>query len=94
VSYVDFAVWQREQPLDAHLDHWSGQLAGLVPLDLPTDRPRPAVRDLGSGAMHEFAVPAEVATRLTELGTSRDGTLFMTLVAACQLLLAALLRPA
>ncbi|HEU5111214.1 MAG TPA: amino acid adenylation domain-containing protein, partial [Micromonosporaceae bacterium] len=72
---------------DAHLDYWTGQLAGLTPLDLPTDRPRPPVRT-SAGAMHEFAVPAEVFARLTELGRGRDSTLFMTLLAACQLLLA------
>ncbi|WP_414636210.1 amino acid adenylation domain-containing protein, partial [Actinophytocola sp.] len=87
VCYVDFAVWQREQPLGEQLDYWSGRLDGLTPLDLPTDRPRPAVRT-AAGAMHEFAVPAEVTARLIELGRGRDGTLFMTLVAACQVLLA------
>ncbi|MFL6140895.1 MAG: non-ribosomal peptide synthase/polyketide synthase [Labedaea sp.] len=87
LRYVDFAVWQREQPLTGQLDYWTGRLAGLTPLDLPTDRPRPPVRT-SAGAMREFAVPAEVTTRLKELGRHRDSTLFMALVAACQLLLA------
>ncbi|TGZ04789.1 condensation domain-containing protein, partial [Streptomyces rhizosphaericola] len=49
LQYADFAVWQRsrltEERLRAGLDHWRGRLAGLTPLELPTDRPRPAVRD-------------------------------------------------
>ncbi|MCX2946719.1 non-ribosomal peptide synthase/polyketide synthase [Lentzea sp. NEAU-D7] len=78
VQYADFAVWQRGLDLDAQLRYWKEQLAGVAPLELPTDRPRPAVRTT-SGAMHEFELPA---------AGLRDGdtTLFMTLVAACQLL--------
>src|SRR5439155_19385946 len=84
VEYADFAVWQRDRlsgaALDGQLGYWRGQLDGLIPLDLPTDRPRPAVRT-PAGAVHEFVVPAGVTARLKELGRERDGTLFMTLVA-------------
>src|SRR5712691_3463503 len=47
VQYADFAVWQREHlagaVLDGQLEYWREQLAGLPELDLPVDRPRPAV---------------------------------------------------
>ncbi|MBA2324712.1 MAG: amino acid adenylation domain-containing protein, partial [Pseudonocardiales bacterium] len=89
VQYADFSAWQRAALsgpiLDEGLAYWHRQLDGVPPLELPTDRPRPAVRT-SAGAMHEFVVPAEVTARLKELGQQRDGTLFMTLVAACQLL--------
>ncbi|MGH7744038.1 MAG: amino acid adenylation domain-containing protein, partial [Candidatus Dormibacteria bacterium] len=89
VHYVDYAVWQREllsgPALDDGLAYWRGQLQDLAPLELPTDRPRPAVQT-SAGASYRFVVPAQVTTRLKELGRQRDGTLFMTLVAACQLL--------
>ncbi|MGH3851399.1 MAG: condensation domain-containing protein, partial [Pseudonocardiaceae bacterium] len=49
--------------------------------------PRPAMRT-SAGAMREFVVPVEVTTALKELGRRVDGTLFMTLVAACQVLFA------
>ncbi|MDQ2709421.1 MAG: amino acid adenylation domain-containing protein, partial [Actinomycetota bacterium] len=88
-QYADFSAWQRAAlsgpTLDEGLAYWHRQLDGVPPLELPTDRPRPAVRT-STGAMHEFVVPAEVTARLKELGQQRDGTLFMTLVAACQLL--------
>ncbi|WP_338320950.1 condensation domain-containing protein, partial [Streptomyces lonarensis] len=48
LQYADYAEWRREwlaaQPevTDRQLDHWRQRLAGLEPLDLPTDRPRPA----------------------------------------------------
>src|SRR5205807_6301860 len=55
--------------------------------ELPTDRPRPAVR-VSAGALHEFEVPPEVTAALKDLGRRQGGTLFMTLVASCKLLLA------
>ncbi|HJT03156.1 MAG TPA: amino acid adenylation domain-containing protein, partial [Pseudonocardiaceae bacterium] len=91
LQYLDYAVWQRQllsgPGLESALQYWREQLAGVAVLELPTDRPRPAVRS-SAGAIHEFVVPAEVTGRLKELGIRSDGTLFMTLVAACQLLFA------
>ncbi|MBB5803972.1 amino acid adenylation domain-containing protein/non-ribosomal peptide synthase protein (TIGR01720 family) [Saccharothrix ecbatanensis] len=85
IRYGDFAAWQREQPLDVQLDYWRGQLADVPALELPTDRPRPPVQTT-AGAQTEFVVPAPVANRLRELARAVDGTLFMALVAACQVL--------
>ncbi|MGH3976966.1 MAG: condensation domain-containing protein, partial [Pseudonocardiaceae bacterium] len=89
VQYVDYAVWQREllsgPALDTALAYWRNQLADVPALELPTDRPRPAVLT-SAGAVCEFVVPAEVVAGLKGLGYRLDGTLFMTLVAACQLL--------
>ncbi|GAB1510049.1 non-ribosomal peptide synthase/polyketide synthase [Actinophytocola sp. KF-1] len=91
VRYADFAVWQRERlsggALDQGIAYWTEQLAGLAPLDLPADRPRPPVRT-SSGAAHEFAVPAELTARLRELARESGATLFMVLVAAVQVLFA------
>ncbi len=91
VQYADFAVWQRNRlagpALDRHLAYWTTQLAGVEPLDLPADRPRPAVRTT-AGAVHHFSVPAEVAAALAELARGHDTTLYTVLVAACQVLFA------
>ncbi|HMC03894.1 MAG TPA: condensation domain-containing protein, partial [Actinomycetota bacterium] len=91
LQYADFASWQRDRLsgefLDERLAYWRRQLGGVAPLELPTDRPRPAVHT-SAGALHEFEVPAGVGAGLKELGRSQDGTLFMTLAAACQVLLA------
>ncbi|MFC7468932.1 condensation domain-containing protein [Actinomadura keratinilytica] len=91
VQYPDFAVWQREQhtgdALDAQLAHWRTRLAGLEPLDLPTDRPRPQVRT-AEGSTRLFTVPAALARRLSELGRARGASLFMGLTAVTQLTLA------
>ncbi|GAA1292609.1 non-ribosomal peptide synthetase [Saccharothrix xinjiangensis] len=85
IAYGDFAAWQREQPLDTQLGYWREQLAGVPALELPTDRPRPPVQTT-AGAQTEFAVPAEVVSRLRRLARDADGTLFTALVAACQVL--------
>ncbi|MFL6116766.1 MAG: condensation domain-containing protein, partial [Catenulispora sp.] len=91
VQYADFAVWQREllatPVLDEQLGYWRRQLAGIAPLELPTDRPRPAVQTR-NGALKRFDLPAHLVGRLRELAQEREATLFMTLVAACQLLFA------
>jgi non-ribosomal peptide synthetase component F len=91
VQYVDYAVWQREllsgSGCAAALGYWRDQLAGVAALELPTDRPRPAVLT-SAGAVCGFVVPGRVLVGLKGLGYRLDGTLFMTLVAACQVLFA------
>ncbi|MFD7899392.1 amino acid adenylation domain-containing protein [Streptomyces sp. NPDC059743] len=90
LQYADFAVWQRErlsgELLERQLVHWRERLAGLEPLELPTDRPRPAVRDV-AGAQVPLKVPAEVAGRLTALARAQGATPFMALTAVYAMLL-------
>jgi amino acid adenylation domain-containing protein/non-ribosomal peptide synthase protein (TIGR01720 family) len=91
IGYADFAAWQRRQltdrALDNQLSYWRDRLDDLGPLELPTDRPRPAVKTT-TGAAHRMIIPAEMTTGLRELGHRNGATLFMTLVAVCQVLLA------
>ncbi len=91
VQYADFAVWQREQlsgeVLDGQLAHWRERLAGLEPLELPTDHRRPAEPN-GEGGTVRFTVPPEVARRARELSAEHGASLFMTLLSAFQLMLA------
>ncbi|MFI6920961.1 amino acid adenylation domain-containing protein [Nonomuraea spiralis] len=89
VDYRDFAAWQRgREPSQKSLDYWRAQLDGVEPLDLPTDRPRPAVR-VPSGDYCARRVGPELTARLEQLARDERGTLFMVLLAAYQLLLAA-----
>ncbi|MFD7092732.1 amino acid adenylation domain-containing protein, partial [Streptomyces sp. NPDC059896] len=91
VQYADFAAWQRHRladpAVDEQLAHWKRELAGVTPLELPTDRPRRAVRT-SAGARRLFDVPAETVRALTAVGRARGTTLFAPLAAATQLLLA------
>nr|QEO73558.1 AMP-dependent synthetase and ligase [uncultured bacterium] len=91
VRYRDFAVWQRAHwsgnALDAQLRYWRERLDGVTPLELPCDRPRPAVRT-SSGTAHRFVIPVEVADGLREFSRRNGVSLFMTLVAVCQVMFA------
>ncbi|CRK57275.1 putative non-ribosomal peptide synthetase [Alloactinosynnema sp. L-07] len=92
LQYADYADWQREwwdtaaPTLTTQLDYWRGRLAGLEPLDLPTDRPRPPRWD-ADGDSFEFTVPADVAAAVTAVGKAYGATPFMVYLAAFQLLL-------
>ncbi|MFH8609682.1 non-ribosomal peptide synthase/polyketide synthase [Streptomyces sp. NPDC018029] len=89
VRYADYAAWQRSRAdrSDTELAYWRRALDGVTPLELPTDRPRPAVRTR-DGALLTFTLPAALTERLRERAREADATLYMTLVAACQTLLA------
>ncbi|HEX8391102.1 MAG TPA: amino acid adenylation domain-containing protein [Longimicrobium sp.] len=90
VQYADYAEWQRAwltgERLEAQLAYWRERLAGAPSVDLPSDRPRPAASGFG-GASLGFAVPAEAAANVRELGRTEEVTLFMPLLAALHLLL-------
>lgn len=89
VRYADHAAWQRARAdrAETELAHWRAALDGVTPLELPTDRPRPAVRTR-DGDLVTFTLPAALTERLRERGREADATLYMTLVTACQILLA------
>jgi hypothetical protein len=92
IQYADFAAWQRARLqgalLDAQLAYWRRQLAGAPTLlALPTDRPRPATQSF-LGATHMLTLPRSLADALTALSQQAGVTLFMTLLATFQLLLA------
>ncbi|HKN98220.1 MAG TPA: amino acid adenylation domain-containing protein, partial [Pseudonocardiaceae bacterium] len=91
LRYADFAAWQRDRlagpAVDEQIAYWERQLAGVPAVELPTDRPRPVVRT-SAGALYRFTVPASLTDGLVRLGRSRRATLFTTLVAAVQVLLA------
>ena len=91
VQYADYAVWQRQwlqgERLQSQLAYWKQRLAGLAPLELPTDRPRPAVQTF-RGATLPVTLPRELAAGLQALSRQEGATLFMTLLAGWQALLA------
>ncbi|MEV7080379.1 non-ribosomal peptide synthase/polyketide synthase [Streptomyces sp. NPDC093516] len=91
VQYPDFALWERERhTADAHADdlaYWKRHLDGLQQLELPTDRPRPAVRTT-TGAAHRHAIPRPLVDRLRQLAAGRDTTVFTVFAAAAAVLFA------
>ena len=91
IQYADFAVWQRQwlqgAVLQQQVGYWQQQLGDLPPVPLPTDAPRPA-RQTYRGASRTFSVPSALVQGLTALSHQEGVTLFMTLLATFQLLLA------
>jgi amino acid adenylation domain-containing protein/thioester reductase-like protein len=80
-QYADFARWQRrrltEAALAPGLDYWRRQLGGeLAALELPADRPRPAVAS-HRGAHHDSALPEPLCSRLAAVAGQERATLFM-----------------
>ncbi|NEQ47692.1 MAG: amino acid adenylation domain-containing protein [Leptolyngbya sp. SIOISBB] len=87
LQYVDYAAWQQQPLPPTQLEYWQQQLQGAPPLlELPTDQPRPAVQSL-AGATAEFQLSIEQTQALEQLSQQQGVTLFMTLLAAFQVLL-------
>ncbi len=91
LQYSDFAAWEQKQwaagAWDKHLDYWLKQLADAPAiLDLPTDRPRPAVQDF-DGAVFEFQIPAELVKGVADIARRYQATPFMVLLAVYNVLL-------
>ncbi|MFJ5552101.1 amino acid adenylation domain-containing protein [Streptomyces sp. NPDC093225] len=91
VQYADYAAWQREQSsgplLERRLAYWRERLAGALPVELPTDRPRPAVRDT-TGSDVRITFPEGLAGRVRELAAAHGTTPFAVLLTAFQVLVA------
>jgi len=92
IQYADFAYWQRQwldgAVLQRQTDYWRQQLAGLPALlELPTDKPRPAVL-VHQGANQHFSLPPALAAACYRLSRESQTTLFVTLLTAFSILLA------
>ncbi|MCE7004694.1 amino acid adenylation domain-containing protein [Kibdelosporangium philippinense] len=87
VRYRDYAAWQRAQSNTEHdVSYWREQLAGVAPLELPTDRPRPPVPTY-TGAAHQFSVAPSVLDAVLQLGRRHRATPYMVLLTAFAILL-------
>ena len=90
IQYADFAYWQRQwlqgEVLKKQLSYWQKQLDGISMLNLPTDRPRLAVQTY-QGARQPLQLSKSLSKALLALGQQEGVTLFITLLAAFQVLL-------
>ncbi len=85
-QYGDYALWERGRSHDDDIRYWRERLAGLAPLELPTDLPRPPEQGW-DGAAHGLELDRELGDALAELGRAHGATPYMTLLAAFQVLL-------
>ena len=91
IQYADFALWQRDylqrEALERQLGWWKAQLAGAPDLlQLPSDRPRPAHQSF-RGSVSAVQIEAGLTQQLRQLSRAQGCTLYMTLLAAFQILL-------
>jgi len=94
IQYADYAVWQRSwlqgEELSRQVEFWKSQLTGAPALlELPLDRPRPAVQS-HAGATVPLVLPANLAAQLRAFSQRHSVTLFMTLLSGWGLLLSRL----
>ncbi|HEY4640151.1 MAG TPA: amino acid adenylation domain-containing protein [Thermoanaerobaculia bacterium] len=91
IQYADFSVWQRQwlsgAELERQLTFWKDALRDVpAVLNLPADRPRPAVQQFNGGQV-TFALPLQLSKDLEELSRKEGATLFLTLLASFHTLL-------
>src|SRR5262249_51421195 len=96
VQYADYTLWQHaalgeeddaQSAIARQLAFWTDALEGLPDqLELPTDRPRPAVASHRGGSV-AFTVTPELHRGLLELARENGASLFMVLQAALAALL-------
>ncbi|MGQ0556395.1 MAG: amino acid adenylation domain-containing protein, partial [Nitrospiraceae bacterium] len=91
-QYRDVVLYQRHcmdsEAWKPQETYWRRQL-GTVPhvLELPSDRPRPAVQGQ-KGDRYGWSIPEDIGRRLHEIGCRHQASLFMTVLASFDVLLA------
>ncbi|HZE89134.1 MAG TPA: condensation domain-containing protein, partial [Verrucomicrobiae bacterium] len=90
IQFADFAAWQREElsgeRLERHLGHWRETMAGAtLVLDVPGDRPRPAVQTFNGGRAY-LVYPEGILVALKDLARRTSATMFMAVLAALDVL--------
>ncbi|MGA8113926.1 MAG: amino acid adenylation domain-containing protein [Actinocatenispora sp.] len=90
IQYADFSAWQRDTfsgaKLAEELGHWEKTLAGAPVLDLPTDRPRPAVPSF-AGDQLTVDFTGDVVPELRAFARRQRVTLYMVIAAAFKVVL-------
>src|SRR5947208_1599369 len=94
IQYTEYSIWQREwfegDVYQSQLAYWKKQFATLPPvLELSADHPRPSIQAYRAfrGAQHTISLSKQLTHDLKQLCRKENVTLFMTLMAAFQVLL-------
>ena len=90
IQYKDYAAWQLELlkagSINNHKTYWLDQFSGDIPVvDLPTDRPRPAVKTFNSTSIKR-QLPTALVNRFNTILAQEKATLFSGLMALTKVL--------
>lgn len=91
LKYADYAVWKnnlmKTEEVRKQEKYWLERFKGELPvLDLPTDYSRPPVQSF-EGEVFSFRIDGKLTSALQELASKWEGTLFMLLLSAFNILL-------
>lgn len=91
IQYADFAEWQRQwftgEVLETQLSYWKQQLTNAPSMiDLPVDRPRPAMQSF-RGSHQSVILSPSLVTSVNNFSRHQGVTLFITLLTALKILL-------
>ncbi|MFN6565571.1 MAG: amino acid adenylation domain-containing protein [Nostoc sp. ChiSLP01] len=91
IQYSDYAAWQRNwlqgEVLEKQINYWKNQLGDASPLlELPTDYPRPAEQSY-RGDRFLYSLTPELSAAVKNFSQQQSVSLFMTLLAALNILL-------
>jgi amino acid adenylation domain-containing protein len=90
IQYADYAIWQRNylagDVLNERMAYWVNNLKGVEPLNLPVDYARPAIQS-NNGAFFRYELDKTLSDKIYDLSAREGTTLFMTLLAAFDILL-------
>jgi amino acid adenylation domain-containing protein len=90
VQYADYALWQRNYLhgtlLESKLSYWKSKLKDFTILELPIDKPRPALQSI-RGAYKGFYIDHDLTEKLETLSKQLGTTMFMTLISTFKVLL-------
>lgn len=91
IQYKDYCRWHNRQldgeSLRRHREYWLECFSGALPeSNIPTDFPRPRVKTF-NGKRVSLAIQSETVNEWERFGHRHDASLFMVLLAACNVLL-------
>ena len=90
IQFADYSIWQKNylqaEVLDEKIDYWKKQLQSAEPLELPYDYTRPSVQSI-KGAVYGFSIDNELSDAIKKLSKDNGATIFMTLLAALNVML-------
>ncbi|MFC0212778.1 amino acid adenylation domain-containing protein, partial [Paenibacillus chartarius] len=91
LQYKDYSEWQHTEPVQSRIrgqrEYWLHRFSGELPvLELPTDRPRPAVQQ-SAGRLYTIVADPGLTRRIDDLAKKTETTVYMVLLAGFSILL-------